>query len=312
MARSRASIGLPRPVNTSPGWPPASWPGSESHSCSRTARTAGDLYYGIYIGFVAVFFVLWAMTTEADLSLPWSASAGCCPSVSRSALRHFSRRSSSGKDATPRPDDIEPVAAVLWRGVAYGLADGLFLSAFPILAVFAVFEGTRLRKRFLGTIAVGLAALAASMAMTATYHAGYRNSAPRRCGNQSLEMSSGARRRYHSEPDRGSDRTCGDARDRCLAQLRDGSVPAASLNERRCKAMLTAEEYKKAEFDLSVADERRGFKVHACVYAVVNTGLIAPNALLWGPHRGRLPVGDLSARLLGHRTDVSLFRRDSS
>jgi hypothetical protein len=49
----------------------------------------------------------------------------------------------------------------------------LFLSAFPVLVVFAVFEGTRLRKQLLGTIAVGFAALAASMAMTATYHAGY-------------------------------------------------------------------------------------------------------------------------------------------
>jgi 2TM domain-containing protein len=45
--------------------------------------------------------------------------------------------------------------------------------------------------------------------------------------------------------------------------------------------MLTAKEYKKAEFDLAVADERRGFTVHACVYAVVNAGLIALNALLW-------------------------------
>ena len=62
---------------------------------------------------------------------------------------------------------------MLWRGVAYGLADGLLLSAFPILAVFAIFEGTRVRKRVIGTIAVGLAALVASMAMTATYHLGY-------------------------------------------------------------------------------------------------------------------------------------------
>ena len=45
--------------------------------------------------------------------------------------------------------------------------------------------------------------------------------------------------------------------------------------------MLTAEEYKRAEFDLAVVDERRGFKIHALVYALVNTGLIALNALLW-------------------------------
>ena len=44
--------------------------------------------------------------------------------------------------------------------------------------------------------------------------------------------------------------------------------------------MLTAEEYKRAEFDLTVADSKRGFKIHARVYAVVMTGLITVNALL--------------------------------
>ena len=44
--------------------------------------------------------------------------------------------------------------------------------------------------------------------------------------------------------------------------------------------MLTVEEYKRAEFDLTVADSKRGFKIHARVYAVVMTGLITLNALL--------------------------------
>jgi hypothetical protein len=68
---------------------------------------------------------------------------------------------------------MELVGAVLWRGVAYGLTDGLLLSVFPILAVFAAFAGTHLRERFVGTIAIGLVALTASVAMTATYHLGY-------------------------------------------------------------------------------------------------------------------------------------------
>jgi hypothetical protein len=77
------------------------------------------------------------------------------------------------EDATARPGGLELVGVLAWRGLAYGLADGLLLSAFPILAVFAIFAGTRLRGRLLGTIAIGLAALAASLAMTAVYHAGY-------------------------------------------------------------------------------------------------------------------------------------------
>jgi hypothetical protein len=55
----------------------------------------------------------------------------------------------------------------------YGAADGLLLSAFPILLVFAVFEKSRLRRRVGGVIAVGAIAMAASLAMTAVYHAGY-------------------------------------------------------------------------------------------------------------------------------------------
>jgi hypothetical protein len=54
---------------------------------------------------------------------------------------------------------LELIGALLWRGVVYGLADGLLLSAFPILAVFAMFAGTKARERILGTVAIGLAAL---------------------------------------------------------------------------------------------------------------------------------------------------------
>jgi hypothetical protein len=45
--------------------------------------------------------------------------------------------------------------------------------------------------------------------------------------------------------------------------------------------MLTTEEYLQAEFDYSLAEARRGFRIHAAVYALVNTGLITLNALLW-------------------------------
>lgn len=44
--------------------------------------------------------------------------------------------------------------------------------------------------------------------------------------------------------------------------------------------MLTAEQYREAEFGYSLAESRRGFKIHALVYALVMTGLIVLNALL--------------------------------
>jgi hypothetical protein len=57
--------------------------------------------------------------------------------------------------------------------MVYGAADGLLLSAFPILRVFAALRDTRLRRRTGGVVAVGAITMAASLAMTAVYHAGY-------------------------------------------------------------------------------------------------------------------------------------------
>jgi hypothetical protein len=45
-------------------------------------------------------------------------------------------------------------------------------------------------------------------------------------------------------------------------------------------AMLTAEQYREAEFGYSLAESKRGFKIHATVYALVMTGLIVLNSLL--------------------------------
>jgi hypothetical protein len=44
--------------------------------------------------------------------------------------------------------------------------------------------------------------------------------------------------------------------------------------------MLTAEEYRRAEFGIGLAEARRGFRIHALVYAIVIGGLIVLNALL--------------------------------
>ena len=44
--------------------------------------------------------------------------------------------------------------------------------------------------------------------------------------------------------------------------------------------MLTPEEYRRAEFGYTLAESRRGFKIHAAVYAIVMTGLIVLNSIL--------------------------------
>ena len=131
-----------------------------------------DVFYGIYVASVLAFFLLWAKATGQALGpmvrRRWMLAVGLGLAAAAILVLVVLQ-----KDSTTRPEGIELLGALLWRGVVYGAADGLLLSAFPILAVFAIFEGTRARQRLTGKIAIGLAALLASMVMTATYHLGY-------------------------------------------------------------------------------------------------------------------------------------------
>jgi hypothetical protein len=132
-----------------------------------------DLYYGIYVVSVAGFFVLWARRTGQALGammrrrLPLALGLGVVFAGVMALVVLRAGDESSG------PDGLALAGAVLWRGVVYGAADGLLLSAFPILAVFAAFAGHAVRDRLRGKLLIGAAALAASLAMTAAYHVGY-------------------------------------------------------------------------------------------------------------------------------------------
>lgn len=128
-----------------------------------------DLYYGIYAGAVCALFALWlrgaGRPVRQVLTRNWRAAlalailfGGVMAAV---ALK---------ETATSRPHGWAFAGALVWRGVVYGLADGLLLSTFPILVVFAAF-GARRTKR--ATVGIGTLALAASLAFTAVYHLGY-------------------------------------------------------------------------------------------------------------------------------------------
>jgi hypothetical protein len=131
-----------------------------------------DLYSGLYGAFVFAFFAAWTRATAEPLTemlrrrwLRAVALGLLCGAVLVIVV--------FGQDATSRPSGIDLAGAVLWRGVFYGAVDGLMLSSFPILAVFAAFKETRLNERRRGKIVIGALALVASLLMTATYHVGY-------------------------------------------------------------------------------------------------------------------------------------------
>ena len=131
-----------------------------------------DLYYAVYVVIVVAFVIAWARATGQSLAEGLRRRPLLTVALALAAVGVLTIVVLRG-EGTARPDGIELFAAILWRGVVYGTADGLLLSVFPILAVFAAFRATRLTRRLTGRVAITLIALAASLAMTAAYHLGY-------------------------------------------------------------------------------------------------------------------------------------------
>jgi hypothetical protein len=132
-----------------------------------------DIYYGIYAVAVVGLFVAWARDTDESLRGMLARHWGWAVALGVIVAGLGALIAIGAEDTGSHPGGISFVAALAWRGVVYGAADGLLLSAFPILLVFAAFRDSRLRQRAGGLIAVGAVALVASLAMTAVYHAGY-------------------------------------------------------------------------------------------------------------------------------------------
>ena len=132
-----------------------------------------DVFYGLYGAIVLGFVAAWARATGQPLAATARRRWRPMPLLAAFAGAVLVLIVYRTDEATSRPDGLELVGALLWRGLFYGAIDGLLLSAFPILVVFAAFAGTRLRERRAGLAAVGAIALAASLAMTAVYHLGY-------------------------------------------------------------------------------------------------------------------------------------------
>ena len=186
----------PRPMETAP-LPEISPPASAAMSAVRSRThwlwlTAGlalafalpfvfadvlavhrDGYYAIYAVTVLVFLSLWARATRQDVPgmcrrhWRWAVGLGLASGGLLAAIV-------LGAPSTTHPYGWTFVGELFWRGVIYGAVDGLLLSSFPILATFAAFSGTPLRRRSKRAVAgIGALALAVSLAFTAVYHLGY-------------------------------------------------------------------------------------------------------------------------------------------
>jgi hypothetical protein len=130
-----------------------------------------DVYYGVYAVTALALFAAWTRASGTTINalvrhrLPLAILLG----VVGAAVTAFAVL--RVEDPTPHPDGFEFVVALVWRGLVYGLVDGLLLAALPVMIVYAALDPGR--RRLLGKLAVGAASVAASFAMTAVYHAGY-------------------------------------------------------------------------------------------------------------------------------------------
>jgi hypothetical protein len=132
-----------------------------------------DLYYGIYAALVFGFFTLWVRTTGQLIGELVARRWRLAVALGGLGALVMVAVAIRAEEAGARAEGVTLAWQLLWRGLVYGATDGLLLAAFPVLAVFAAFAGTRLRRRKSGTVLIGVVALLASLAMTGAYHAGY-------------------------------------------------------------------------------------------------------------------------------------------
>jgi hypothetical protein len=132
-----------------------------------------DLFYGLYAFAVLALFALWSRSTGYDLVAACKRRWPLAVVLGIAVAGVMALMVLRTEDATGRPGGLDLAAAIAWRGIVYGVTDGLLLSVFPILVVFAALAGTRLDRGLAGKLAIGAIALVASLAMTTVYHAGY-------------------------------------------------------------------------------------------------------------------------------------------
>jgi hypothetical protein len=130
-----------------------------------------DAYYAIYFASVAGFLAAYVRLTNFEVrrfaTQHWRLSLLLGAAMAAVLVVLVLRR----EDSTPRPDGAYFAFTLVWRGVLYGAADALLLSAFPAAVAWVILErdlrGLGRKAAFAG-LALGL-----TLVITAVYHLGY-------------------------------------------------------------------------------------------------------------------------------------------
>jgi hypothetical protein len=79
----------------------------------------------------------------------------------------------NNETASPRPEGLELIGSLLWLGIVYGVVEAIRLTVLPVSAVWLAFKSAGMTRNTSGKLLAATAALAAILAVTAVYHAGY-------------------------------------------------------------------------------------------------------------------------------------------
>ena len=129
-----------------------------------------DLYYLIYFAFVGGF--LGGYVTYNDIDVARFLRTSIWPSIIIGIpITAFLIFNVLNRDGTPHPDGAYFAFEIGWRGLFYGIIDGLLLTAFPAMVAFGLlgdrFAGIRSRLSYAALV------LVFTVIITGTYHLGY-------------------------------------------------------------------------------------------------------------------------------------------
>ena len=129
-----------------------------------------DLYYLIYFGIIISFFAIYIKKTQLSLRewfsrrLVWGILLGL-------VFGAFMVQNVLSRPATEKFTGPYLAWLIFWRGLFYGVIDGLLLSAFPWIVTWRAFD---VEKKPLGKkIGLGFLAWLFILILTTAYHLGY-------------------------------------------------------------------------------------------------------------------------------------------
>ena len=129
-----------------------------------------DLYYLIYFGTIIIFFAVYIKKTQLNLTewfsrrLPWGILLGLI-------FGALMVQNVLSRPETEKFTGLYLAWLIFWRGLIYGLIDGLLLSTFPWIVTWRAFDA---EKKPLGKkVAFGLLAWLFILVVTTAYHLGY-------------------------------------------------------------------------------------------------------------------------------------------